>query len=825
MVMVCTCVRRLGTLSPVDTLTRLRKLIAPPEFPDEDTQRIASTVHRIGIALAPIDLVGAAVMAFMLPRPLPRLYIALLFLGIVAVSLTLVRRAHVTRGAQVLVAGIWFSLALGLVVSRNATTPALSGFVLAIAAAGLLLGPRAPYLVAGLSAVVGPAVWYFDLHVAVPPGPMSSLPMGAWIVQASIYLGAAVLVSIAMRHATMSRDRARQSEARFRALADHAPDMIAEFDAQGHFVYANPAALRGSRLGDIGGLARERIGAWIHPEDAPGVIERFAVLVARGGSSRTAYRVLGPDGKTRWLESLAVRFTDAQGERRVVSVTRNVTRQREIEAALRESEERYRMLADHAPDMIVEHDHTGRIVYANRRTLEFMGYDLEELGALALGEWAHPDDFEACARGFREVMEAGRPMRLVHRLRRKDGTYTWVASSGAPVKNARGEMHMVAQSRDLTEELSLQEQLRQAQKMDAIGRLAGGVAHDFNNLLTVIGGYAGVLESVLPPGSEADAAHEISEATERAAALTRQLLLLSRRQLVQPGVVDLNAAIRGLEPMLRRTLPESIRLELSLDPELPAIDIDPSQVDQVMLNLALNARDAIAGHGTLRIETQAGEGGRSVHLRVSDDGQGMTEETRARAFEPFFTTKPAGAGTGLGLSTTYGIVRQAQGAISLDSTLGAGTTVEISLPAASARATPSSGRSSGALEPRVGRHAAVLLVEDDVAVRRLLAILLESAGYRVTVAADGAEALELVKKSGRPFDLMLTDYVMPGQSGVELCNALRERWPDLRVVLMTGHAEVPGVGASELPRGVELLGKPFTREQLQRVIARQLEIA
>jgi two-component system cell cycle sensor histidine kinase/response regulator CckA len=809
----------------VDLLTRLRKLFSPPEFPDEDTQRVASTVHRIGLALAPIDLIGAAVMAFMLPRPFPRLYIALFFLAVVAAALLLVRRAQVTRGAQVLVAGIWFSLALGLIVSRNATTPALSGFVLAIAAAGLLLGRRAPFVVAALSAIAGPVIWSFDLHLAVPPGPMSSMPFGAWIVQASIYLGAAVLVSIATRHAEQSRDRARQSEARFRALADHAPDMIAEFDAQGRFVYANPAALQGSQLGDVGQLARERVGAWIHPEDAPMVIERFAELAARGGSARAAYRVQAAAGKMLWLESLAVRFTDAQGERRVVSVTRNVTRQREVEAALRESEERYRMLADHAPDMIVEHDHTGRIIYANRRTLDFMGYDLAELGALGLGEWTHPEDREECERGFREVMEAGRPMRLVHRLRRKDGTYTWVSSSGAPIKNARGETHMVAQSRDLTEELSLLEQLRQAQKMEAIGRLAGGVAHDFNNLLTVIGGYAGVLESALPPAStEANAAHEIIEATERAAALTRQLLLLSRRQLVQPGVVDLNAAIRGFETVLRRTLPESIRLELALDPNLPAIDIDPSQVDQVLLNLALNGRDAIRGQGTLRIETQAGPDGRSVHLRVSDDGQGMTEETRVRAFEPFFTTKPAGAGTGLGLSTTYGIVRQAQGSIALESTPGVGTTVEISLPAARERATPASSRSNGATAPRAGRDVSVLLVEDDVAVRRLLAILLEAAGYRVTAAADGAEALELVQKSGRPFDLLLTDYVMPGQSGVELCNALRARWPDLRVVLMTGHAEVPGVGATELPRAVELIGKPFTRDQLQRVIAKQFEI-
>jgi PAS domain S-box-containing protein len=796
--------------------------LAPPTSPDEDTQRIAALVYRIGLALTLVDLVAAVAMVFMLPRPLPRILVSFLFVGIVGLALTLVRRGQVRRGAEMLVAGIWILLVIGLVVSRDVTNPALSGFVLAIAAAGLLLGARAAFVVALLSTIVGPLVGYLDLHVAVPPGPHAILAPGVWVAQASIYLGAAVLVSIAVLQAERSRLRARQSDARFRALADHVPDMITEFDARGRFVYANPAALSGSQLADIKQLARERVGAWIHPEDATTVVEDFARLAAQGGSSRASYRVIDEKRRVRWLESIAVSFSDAQSQMRVVSVTRDVTRQREVEAALRESEERFRQLTENAPDMIAEHDPTGRIIYANRKVTEILGFSCEEMAALEPGGWTHPDDVESCLSSLREVMEFGGSPSLVHRLRRKDGSYLWVTSKGARLQMASGEIHLVAQSRDLTQELSLQEQLREAQKMDAIGRLAGGVAHDFNNLLTVIGGYAEVLGASLPPGDQVSAVHEIIQATQRAAALTRQLLLLSRRQIAHSGAVDLNAAIRGLEPILRRTLPESIRLELELADDLPAIDIDPSQIDQVLLNLALNARDAIGLHGTLRIETCVGQAGRFIHLRVSDDGQGMTEETRARALEPFFTTKPVGAGTGLGLSTTYGIVRQAGGSISLESTLGAGTTVEIHLPAASGRA-PSATRSSSNPPVRAWREAAILLVEDDVAVRRLLAILLESAGYRVTAAADGAQALELVQASARRFDLLLTDYVMPGQSGVELCNALRERWPELRVVLMTGHAEIPGAGAIALPRGADLLSKPFTREQLQRVIESQLE--
>jgi len=384
---------------------------------------------------------------------------------------------------------------------------------------------------------------------------------------------------------------------------------------------------------------------------------------------------------------------------------------------------------------------------------------------------------------------------------------------------ANGEVHVIAQSRDLTAELALQEQLREAQKMDAIGRLAGGVAHDFNNLLTVIGGYASVLEGTLAPGAAATAVHEISDAAARAAALTNQLLLLSRRQLSQPSVVDLNAAIRGIEPILRRTLPARLELELSLDPDLPAIDIDPSYVDQVMLNLTLNARDAMMGGGTLRIETRSGQGGRSAHLVVSDTGQGMDEATRARAFEPFFTTKPLGSGTGLGLSTTYGIVRQCGGSIALESEPGRGTRVEISLPASTSRPGVAP-RAAAPISPTTRRETSILLVEDDASVRRLLAIMLESTGFRVTAAGDAAEALSVVAASQRRFDLLISDYVMPGQSGVELGRLLRERWPDLGVLLMTGYAEISGAEAGNLPRGAEILGKPFTREQLQQTVAR-----
>jgi PAS domain S-box-containing protein len=808
----------------VQTLAWVRRLIAPPEFPDEEQTRIAATVHRIGLAFLPLALLGALVIAIALPRPIPRLVVTFGFIGLLALSLGLTRRGLVTAGARVFVASTWLSLAAGLVVSHDVSTPALSGFVLSIAAAALLLGPRPAYVVALLSALAAPVVMYFGLHMSVPPGPPApshTVSASISIVQASIFFAAAALVSIAVRHAEQSRALARLAEARFRAIADHAPDMITEADADGHFTYANPMALAASQSGSLETLARERVGVWMHPDDAPTVVEKFRELARVGGSTRAAFRAIDAKDRLGWFEATGARYVDAEGRTRVVSVTRDITRQRQAEEALRESEARYRLLSEHAPDMIMEFDSEGKLVYANSRVIESLGFDFEEYGAMTGEDRLHPDDLERCRRSFFETVAHGGPSRLVHRMRRKDGSYVWVASSGARHVSAHGEVHVIVQARDLTEELSLQEQLRQSQKMDAIGRLAGGVAHDFNNLLTVIGGYAGVLEGSLGPGAAAAAAHEIVDATERAAALTRQLLLLTRRQLAQPGVVDLNAAIRGLEPILRSILPERITLELAFDSEVQAVEIDPSQLDQVLLNLALNARDAIPGSGLLRIETARGLPDRFVHLNVSDTGHGMDEETRARAFEPFFTTKPAGAGTGLGLSTSYGIVRQTGGSITLHSEPGSGTRVEINLPACGAQPTHAK-RHERTPATANGRDASILLVEDDASVRRLLAILLESAGYRVTAAADAAEALAIVAESQRRFDLLLSDYVMPGQSGLELANTLRASWPELRVVLMTGHAEIPGSAAADLPNGAELLGKPFTREQLQRVITGML---
>jgi PAS domain S-box-containing protein len=645
---------------------------------------------------------------------------------------------------------------------------------------------------------------------------------GLWLMQAVILFSAAALVSITVSHAERAFARAKRSESRFRAITENMQEVVLEFDAADRFAYANPAFLRRRNFTSVEQLANERLGYGLHPDDAGRVTREMRRVRDSGGTAHLTARVVSASGAITVLDVNVAGVADQSGDRRVVAVSRDVTAQRAMEDALRDSEERYRLLTEHAPDMIVEHDATGRIIYANRAARE-RGFGPDDAAAVPFGEWNHPDDVEKCRKAFEEAMTLGRVARLVHRMRHKDGNYRWVSSSGAPYRTSKGEVHLVGQTRDIQEEVELQEQLRQAQKMEAIGRLAGGVAHDFNNLLTVIGGYAGLLEvSTALDANAREAAREITAAAERAAGLTRQLLALSRRQLAKSAIVDLNAAVRALEPMLRRTLPESIELDFVLDPDLPPVEADPSQIDQVLLNLSLNARDAMPARGRLRIETRCGDHGRSLHLSVSDTGVGMTEETRLRAFEPFFTTKEVGEGSGLGLSTTYGIVQQIGGSISLDSAPGCGTRVAIELPAA-AVASPGAVARPPAPAERAAREAGILLVEDDPSVRRLLAFMLRDSGYRVVAAANGDEALALADAGKLDVDLVLSDYVLPGISGVELCVALRMRFPDLRLLLMTGHAEIPPAGAAALPGGAELLGKPFTREQLEALLARLLD--
>ena len=364
---------------------------------------------------------------------------------------------------------------------------------------------------------------------------------------------------------------------------------------------------------------------------------------------------------------------------------------------------------------------------------------------------------------------------------------------------------------------STEEQLRQAQKMEAIGRLAGGVAHDFNNLLTVILSYSTLLIDRLRPGERLrEDLEEIRTAGLRAAALTQQLLAFSRKQVLQPRVVDLNQVTRGMQHMIERLIGEDVQLSVRLAPDLGKVKCDPGQIEHVIMNLAVNARDAMPAGGKLLIETSMVEdgAGRQVMLAVTDTGEGMDAQTRLRVFEPFFTTKPQGKGTGLGLSTAYGIVQQSGGSLSVESERGAGATFRMLLPETHvAEETPAAAEANPV--PHGGAER-VLLVEDEEQVRAILRAILERGGYKVLSACNGREALQLFEAEREPIEIVITDVVMPEMSGRELVERLIARCPGLRVLFISGYNDNVIGRDGELDANVAFLQKPLTPEALLR---------
>ena len=385
-----------------------------------------------------------------------------------------------------------------------------------------------------------------------------------------------------------------------------------------------------------------------------------------------------------------------------------------------------------------------------------------------------------------------------------------------------------AAQHELAERQRLEEELRQSQKMEAIGRLAGGVAHDFNNLLTVITGNLELARMDLPSGSPVQSyLEDLHEAAESATALTRQLLAFSRRQLVEPQVISLNELVSRVKKMLRRLLGEDVSLETQLAPDLGMVLADPGQFEQVLVNLAVNARDAMPGGGTLTIRTEEicfADGDRKlpaqlspgphVVLAVQDSGHGMSEEVRRRIFEPFFTTKPKGRGTGFGLATVFGAVTQAGGVIQAESELGGGTIFRVILPKVDAPAAVTS-RSEPLAEGSGGTET-VLLVEDEAKVRDLVFDMLRRLGYRVVSAAGGAAALALVEGSREPIDLLLTDVVMPGMNGRELADRLALIRSSVKVLYMSGYADEVITNSGVLDGDVFFIAKPFTMRDLAR---------
>jgi PAS domain S-box-containing protein len=494
---------------------------------------------------------------------------------------------------------------------------------------------------------------------------------------------------------------------------------------------------------------------------------------------------------------------------------------------LRAAERRYRRLAENAPDIVFRYELSPerRFAYVSPVITAVTGYSPEE-------HYADPNlSFKIVHSDDRHLLECllrgdGRhggtvTMRWIH----KDGRLIWVEQRTVLVREPSGQVVAIEGiARDITERRQLEEQLRHSQKMEAIGRLTAGVAHDFNNLLTVINGYSDLsLREISPSDPVRRKIDEVRKAGDQAAALTRQLLAFGRKQPSQSKIVDVNAAVQSNMNILRRVLGEDVELVTVLDPTLRPVQADEGQIEQVLLNLALNSRDAMSRGGKLTIQTAneakaAGPG--QVILAVSDTGCGMDAATQLRVFEPFFTTKESGRGTGLGLSIVSSIVKQNGGKIELDTKPGEGTTFKIYLPSAEAAGPIALERP--VVEGRIGSET-ILVVEDDAAVRQFICTILQDAGYRVSAARHGDHAIEIVQQHEDSFGLVVTDLVMPHMSGPVLVEKLRSLTPGLRVLYASGYADDAIARHGDLDSNIPFIRKPFSSDALLQMVRVSLE--
>jgi PAS domain S-box-containing protein len=553
----------------------------------------------------------------------------------------------------------------------------------------------------------------------------------------------------------------------------------------------------------------------LHPDDRETALAEARRATEVHEPCALDLRVVRSDGQVRSVHARGQVLLDAGGRpAKLICTAQDVT---DREATRRLSDSRLRAIINAEPACVKLVSRDGRLLDMNPAGLAMIdATDLAQVAGRSIIDLVHPDDRAR----FLEVHRAagdGRPARAEFRIIGLTGRERWVESHSVPFAMSDGERAILSVTSDITERKQLEAQLRQSQKMEAVGRLAGGIAHDFNNLLTVIGGYTETALGELPEDTPvAEALREVYRAAGSASALTRQLLTFSRQQILRLVPLDINAVVADLERLLRRALGEDIEIITSLPAGIPAIHGDATQLQQVLMNIALNARDAMPRGGRLTIETNTARDG-SVLLRVGDSGCGMSDETLAHVFEPFFTTKPLGQGAGLGLATVYAIVTSMGGTIQVASDLGRGTTFTLQFPASR---TPVD-ETAPAPPPTAGMLTGserILLVEDEDQVRRFAASVLKGAGYDVIEAARPSAALQLAKQHGASIRLLLSDIIMPEFDGVELMQRFRELYPDIPVLFMSGYSLDTMARHGLTVDQYDLLMKPFSKSDLlQRV--------
>lgn len=634
----------------------------------------------------------------------------------------------------------------------------------------------------------------------------------------------------------------QRSERRLQTIIDAEPACVKLVTADGLLLEMNRAGLEMLGVDKFTDVVGQPVINCVHPEDRSRYLEVHRAAV-NGSPGRLEFRTIGSRGQERWLDSYAVAF-ETSGDAgavqpAVLSVSSDISERVRAQQALHDAEERMRFALEASRLGVWETNFKTGVSYWSETCALLHGLERNTLSKSIppFIDCVHSEDRQAVLHTLDEALRERRTVELEYRTVWPDGTEHRISSTahffcdeaGIPVRGA-------GVSIDVTEQRSLEAQLRQSHKMEAIGLLAGGIAHDFNNVLTAIGGFTELVHRTLPPNDPRRAdLLEVAKATTRAEALTRHLLAVSRRQILEPTVLDINEMVADVQQLLRRTIPEDIDLQLDLSPLLEHVRADRSQIEQVVLNLVINAGDAMPNGGRLRITTRTVDvddswtrrdqpmpAGRYIRLTVSDTGTGMTQETQRRIFEPFFTTKERGKGSGLGLATVYGIVKQSEGFIWVFSDVGRGTTFEIYLPVVHDTA-----ETRVPVAPAVelgGGTQTILLAEDDGAVRRLARNVLTEQGYMVLDARDGDEALALARRYGNVIHLLITDVVMPGLSGRDLATRIAGERPGVRVLYTSGYTENVMI-RSGFQDGLMLLPKPFMPADLLRKVREALDTA
>jgi len=626
----------------------------------------------------------------------------------------------------------------------------------------------------------------------------------------------------------------------FFPILHKAPYGIALIDNDGKFIYINPA------FTNITGYALEDISSgreWFHIashflEYREEIINSQKRGVVEKCIEKT-FSIICKNGEIKAVEFRPTLLDDG----RIVLILFDITERKRAEEALSHSEEQYRLIAENTKDLICTLDLQGNFHYVSPSFKEVLGYSSEELRGLNAFSLIHPDDRETTMKIYQQALINKEAGNAEFRYRHKNGNWRVFESVGNWIFNGNGAPpKSVLVSRDITERkqaeekmAALQVQLGQSQKMEAIGRLGGGIAHDFNNILAVIQGYSDLCLFRIPKEDPLrEDIQAITNAVKRAANLISQLLAFSRRQTMKLEVIDLNPLLQNLEKMLRRVIGEDVELVTTLPDDLGRVKADPGQIEQILLNLAVNARDAMPSGGKLTIETAnvtLKETGRQNHMgltpghyvmiSIMDTGLGMTQEVKDRIFEPFFTTKEIGKGTGLGLSMVYGIVKQSGGHIGVDSEPGKGTTFRIYLPLVDEPVVEVDEKEIGG--PPLGNET-ILVVEDEEEVRKLVARSLKKQGYKVLEASQGKEVFSLCEEQGGPIHLMVTDVVMPEMTGVELAKHIKLVYPEMKVLYMSGYnSDRVAIDCENLEKGIEFIQKPFTVYRLARKVREVLD--